>query len=257
MIELPAVRVCGGGGGRRRVLRRRMGLTQRYELQGRIHGPAHQRSKRALVLSAVGHRREHVFVRLRSWSDGKLRKDRDPPTRESGFRGLAPNPPRAPCNRSCTALRIGFADGPPADRGAPGSRRSGLRDALRHPLGDRRDPRPGRLRPALRRPRDVRRRPRGRERDHLRPARARHPPRRVDLAEPDRHDLGLRRRRDQARARLARRRRDLGGARPAHERERRALGRVSALHGARGDHRRDRDLPRLRDPGRRRDGRRA
>jgi hypothetical protein len=95
MIELPAVRVCGGGGGRRRVLHRRMGLAQRYELQGRIHGPAHQRSKRALVLSAVDHRREHVFVRLRSRSDGKVRKDRDLSGAESGFRGLAPNPRRA------------------------------------------------------------------------------------------------------------------------------------------------------------------
>ena len=77
MIELPAVRVYGGGGGRRRMPLRRMGLTQRYELQGRIHGPAHQRSKRALVLSAIGHRREHVFVRLRSASDGKRRNDRE------------------------------------------------------------------------------------------------------------------------------------------------------------------------------------
>ena len=33
--------------------------------------------------------------------------------------------------------------------------------------------------------------------------------------------------------------------------------RLPALHGARGDHRRDRDLPRQPDPGRRRDGRRA
>jgi hypothetical protein len=95
MIELPAVRVCGGGGGRLDVLLRRMGLAQRYELQGRVHGPAHQRSKRALVLSAVGHRREHVFVRLRLWSDGKFRKDRDPSDADSGFRGLAPNSRRA------------------------------------------------------------------------------------------------------------------------------------------------------------------
>ena len=78
MIERPTVRVCGGGGGRQRAMRRRGCLTQRYELQGRIHGPAHQRSERALVLSGVGHRREHVFVRLRSGSDGKLRNDRDP-----------------------------------------------------------------------------------------------------------------------------------------------------------------------------------
>ena len=76
--------------------------------------------------------------------------------------------------------------------------------------------------------------------------RARHPPRRVDLAQPDGHDLRLRGRGGQARARLAGRRRDLGGARPAHERERRAVRRVPALHGARGDHRRDRDLPRQR-----------
>ncbi len=73
MTEWQAVRVLGSGGGRRRALRRRSGLTQCHELQGRIHGPAHHRSKRAFGRAAVGHRREHVFVRLRSRSDGNLR----------------------------------------------------------------------------------------------------------------------------------------------------------------------------------------
>src|SRR3954470_16400838 len=72
MTERSAVRVPGGGGGRRRGLRRRGGLTQRDELQGRIHGPAHQLSERALVLATFGHRREHVFATLRFPSDGKL-----------------------------------------------------------------------------------------------------------------------------------------------------------------------------------------
>ncbi len=102
----------------------------------------------------------------------------------------------------------------------------------------------------------VRRRARGRERDHLRAARAGTAPGRVDLAQPGRHDLRLRGRRARPRARLAVRRRDLGATRPAHERERRAVGRLPALHGAGRDHRRDRDLPRQRDPGRGRDGRR-
>ena len=63
--------------------------------------------------------------------------------------------------------------------------------------------------------------------------------------------------RGRARARLAGRRRHLGGARPAHQRERRAVGGLPALHGPGRDHRRDRDLPRLADPGRGRDGRGA
>src|SRR3954471_1886274 len=114
MIELPTVRVYGGGGGRRNVPLRRMGLAQRYELQGRVHGPAHQRSKRALVLSAVDHRREHVFVRLRSGSDGKIRKVRDPLEAESGFRGLAPNPRHGPATdlaRRCGITRRGSTAG--------------------------------------------------------------------------------------------------------------------------------------------------
>src|SRR5262245_4605532 len=90
MIEVPAVRVPGGGGGRRRAMRRRGGLTQRYELQGRVHGPAHQRPERALVLAAVGHRREHVFVRLRLGSDGNEPNVRDPEGGISGFHGPKP-----------------------------------------------------------------------------------------------------------------------------------------------------------------------
>src|SRR4051794_34337121 len=94
MIEGAAVRVCGGGGGRRGLCRQ-VGLAQRHELQGRIHGPAHQLSERALVLAAIGHRREHVFARLRSRSDGKSRSERDPDRRSNGFHGTEPNPARA------------------------------------------------------------------------------------------------------------------------------------------------------------------
>ena len=174
MIELPAVRVSGGGGGRGRAKRPRRGcLTQRYELQGRIHGPAHQRSERALVLSAVGHRREHVFVRLRSGSDGKQRNVRDPEGRKLRIPRRTAKSPSRGCNRSCSGLRIGSADGPSPHRGAAGPGRSGARAAVRDALGDRRDPGRERLHAAGRRPRDVRRRARGRERDHLRAARAR------------------------------------------------------------------------------------
>src|SRR4051812_39036564 len=64
---LSTMRVLGRGGGRLR--RRTCGrgcLAQRDELQGRIHGPAHQRPQRALVLATVGHRGEHVFGKLRA-----------------------------------------------------------------------------------------------------------------------------------------------------------------------------------------------
>ena len=74
MIERSTMRVPGGGGGRGRGRCLRGCLTQRDELQGRIHGPAHQLAKRALVLATFDHRREHVFVRLRVGSDGKLRE---------------------------------------------------------------------------------------------------------------------------------------------------------------------------------------
>ena len=171
-------------------------------------------------------------------------------------RRSAESTPRS-CNRSCTGPEIGSRDGPSPHRRARGSGRSGLRDAVRHAVRDRRDAVRERVDAAGRRPRDVRRRARGRERDHQRPERARPPQGRVDLAQQRRHDLRLRRRRGQARARRARGRRDLGGARPADQRERRAERRLPALHGPGRDHRGDRDLPRQRDPGRRRDGRRA
>ena len=90
MIERSAVRVHDGGGGRFAV-GERAGLTQRDELQGRIHSPAHQRSERALVLAAFGHRREHVFARLWIRSDGKKPKVRDPDPGICGFRGVEPN----------------------------------------------------------------------------------------------------------------------------------------------------------------------
>ena len=170
MIELPAVRVSGGGGGRGRAMRRRGGcLTQRYELQGRVHGPAHQRSKRALVLSAVGHRREHVFVRLRSGSDGKQRNVRDPEGPNCGSRGAKPNHPDRPATvlarRTPNRLRAWFICG--------SWRRPDRADRVYallcgHAVGDRRDPGSERLHAARRGPHDVRRRARGRERDHLR-----------------------------------------------------------------------------------------
>src|SRR4051794_26250828 len=74
MIEASAVRVHDGGGARRGRCRE-VGLTQRDELQGRIHGPAHQLSERALVLATVDHRREHVFARLWVGSDGNKRSE--------------------------------------------------------------------------------------------------------------------------------------------------------------------------------------
>ncbi len=96
MTELPAVRVLARGGGRGR----RGCLTQGDELQGRIHGPAHQRSERALLRSAVGHRGEHVFGNLRRASDGNTRKVRDP---EAGKRG-SHAPERNPRGQSAIDL---------------------------------------------------------------------------------------------------------------------------------------------------------
>ena len=68
----PAVRVDGRGGGLRGLDRPRGGgcLTQRRELDGRVDGPAHQLAERALVRAACGRWGEHVFVKLRSPSDG-------------------------------------------------------------------------------------------------------------------------------------------------------------------------------------------
>ena len=103
MIERPAVRVHDGGGGRFAV-GERAGLTQRDELQGRIHGPAHQLSERALVLAAFGHRREHVFARLWIRSDGKKPKVRDPDPGICGFRGVEPNRGSHAATRSCTGV---------------------------------------------------------------------------------------------------------------------------------------------------------
>jgi hypothetical protein len=114
-----AMRVLGRGGGRRwhRALGRGC-LAQRDELQGRIHGPAHQLAKRALVLATVGHRGEHVFVNLRRRSDGNLRSERDPDRQGAGSLGAARNhrpgaatdlapPPRRP--ESMPAARPGPA----------------------------------------------------------------------------------------------------------------------------------------------------
>jgi hypothetical protein len=90
MIERATVRVHDGGGGRRSRCRA-VSLTQRDELQGRIHGPAHQLSERALVLAAIGHRREHVFARLWGGSDGKGPKVREPDRPICGSHGVEPN----------------------------------------------------------------------------------------------------------------------------------------------------------------------
>ena len=90
MIERAAMRVHDGGGGRHGLCRR-VGLTQRDELQGRIHGPAHQLAKRAFVRAAFGHRREHVFARLRIRSDGKTPNVRGGHPGKCGFRAVEPN----------------------------------------------------------------------------------------------------------------------------------------------------------------------
>jgi len=90
MIKRAPMRVHDGGGGRR-GLRRTVSLTQRDELQGRVHGPAHQLAKRAFVRAAFGHRREHVFARLRIRSDGKKPNVRGGHPGNCGFGSLEPN----------------------------------------------------------------------------------------------------------------------------------------------------------------------
>jgi hypothetical protein len=115
-----AVRVCGRGGGRGT----RGCLTQRDELQGRIHGPAHQLAERALGRATVGHRGEHVFGKLRRAPDGNLRKERG----RGGSRGVEPNPLQATLH--------GPETGPGGPQGTPvqgpggpvlGARRTGSR----------------------------------------------------------------------------------------------------------------------------------
>ncbi len=96
MIERSTMRVSGGGGVRGRGRCLRGCLTQRGELQGRVHGPAHQLAKRALVLATFDHRREHVFVRLRAGSDGKGPNVRDPERPVRGSDGAEPKPTCAP-----------------------------------------------------------------------------------------------------------------------------------------------------------------
>src|SRR5438034_4081409 len=72
--NVSAMRVNGRGGGRGT----RGGLTQRDELQGRIHGPAHQLAERALLRATAGHQGEHVFATLRGGPDGNVRGERPP-----------------------------------------------------------------------------------------------------------------------------------------------------------------------------------
>jgi hypothetical protein len=71
--EWPAVRVYargGGGGSQAGDPLRRLCLTQRRELRGRLNSLAHQLAERALLRAAGGRRGEHVFGRLRVVSDG-------------------------------------------------------------------------------------------------------------------------------------------------------------------------------------------
>jgi hypothetical protein len=70
--ELPAVRVLarGGGGGPGLTALRSLCLTQRRERCSRVDGVAHQLAERALLRAACGRRGEHVFVKLRTPSDG-------------------------------------------------------------------------------------------------------------------------------------------------------------------------------------------
>ena len=72
-IETSAVRVLGRGGGGpgQRGCLGRVCLTQRGELERRIHGAPHQLAKRAFGLSTDDRRGEHVFVKLRRRSDGR------------------------------------------------------------------------------------------------------------------------------------------------------------------------------------------
>jgi hypothetical protein len=95
--NVSAMRVPGRGGGRGT----RGCLTQRDELQGRIHGPAHQLAERALLRATAGHQGEHVFANLRRRSDGKARNER----LRRGSRGPEPNRPRIRCNGSCGRRR--------------------------------------------------------------------------------------------------------------------------------------------------------
>src|SRR3954471_6113493 len=116
--HVSAMRVSGRGGGRGT----RGGLTQRDELQGRIHGPAHQLAERALVRATVGHQGEHVFARLCGRPDGKARNERG----RRGSRAAERNRPGIRCNGPCT--------GPEPDH--PARRRAAeYRASRRRPCG--------------------------------------------------------------------------------------------------------------------------
>src|SRR4051794_16505487 len=121
--HVSAMRVPGRGGERGT----RGCLSQRDELQGRIHGPAHQLAERALVRATVGHQGEHVFVRLWGGSDGKGRNERG----HSGSRAAEPNRPGIRCNGPCTGRK---RTGRPDLDGLAGRRAEAVRRAARDDL---------------------------------------------------------------------------------------------------------------------------
>src|SRR5687767_5020759 len=98
-IQPAAVRVReGGGGGPRGACGRRLGnrclrcrgaeggLTQRRELECRADGLSHPLAERAIEWPACRQRGEHVFVKVRSPSDGTGAEER---AREPGFGSTA------------------------------------------------------------------------------------------------------------------------------------------------------------------------
>ncbi|CAA9479331.1 MAG: hypothetical protein AVDCRST_MAG30-696, partial [uncultured Solirubrobacteraceae bacterium] len=122
-------------------------------------------------------------------------------------------------------------------------------------LGVQRHPAGARLAKARGRRDPLRHRPRGRERRDVGPQGARHPHRWLHRPRGDRHGaLALRGPRGGGGQGRGRRRRRVGGGRGAQRGERGALGGLPVVHDPRRPHRVGGDLPRLRHPGRRRDG---
>ena len=109
MTEWQAVRVLGSGGGRRRTMRRRGGLTQGHELQGRIHGPAHPLE--ASVCSGGCRSSKGTCVRKTTVAVGRKSSQASgiPEAKSPDFAAQC-GKLRAACNRSCTRHRIGSAE---------------------------------------------------------------------------------------------------------------------------------------------------